>query len=155
MEKLTLFFLGVCAMTIGLVTIQAIDPRGILAGLLFGGCGSLALFITGPFWLVKKFIANVQAEVPAVVDPAMVKSLAEKTDAEIVDLIDNSVNKFPVVANHPWLAQHWHKLSAGDKTKWVCGRRTYLNTTLSAASVPIHFVPALQQADKEFYRKAS
>lgn len=155
MGKLTLFLLGICAMTAVLAGMQILDPRGAFAGLLLGGCGGLALFITGPFWLVKKFMASAHAEVVAEVDPVVAKALSEKTDAEIVDFIDAAINRLLVVASHPWLAQHWHKLGAGEKTKWVHERREFLNTSLGAVKAPIHFVTALQQADKEFCRKES
>jgi hypothetical protein len=154
MGKLTLSLLGVCVLIFGLVVIQVVDPRGTLVGLLFGGCAGIALFITGPIWLVKKVMSG---HMDSSKEPNLQRAqvLASKSDAEIVELLDETFNRVALIANHPWLAQHWHKLGSDEKVSWVSGRRAALNLSLSQATMPMHFVTALQKVESAYNTKVS
>jgi len=155
MGKLTLLLLATPVLTLLLVVMKFLDPRGGIAGLLFGGSLGLALFITGPVWLARRVSANMQNHATAAASSAPSKEIEILTAGEIVDLVDGAVNKVVQVANHPWLAQHWHKLNAVEKMKWVDDRREYLNVELRSARMPMEFVTALQKSDKDFALKAA
>jgi hypothetical protein len=150
MGKLTLGLIGIAGFTMLFVIVGAMDPQGALAGLLFGGSGFLA-FITGPIWLYQHMSRQAVAQISTVAP----KDIKLMTDAEIADFVDEAINKHISVAAHPWLAAHWHQMSAVEKVKWVGQRRLQLNVVLKSATHPMEFVNALQAADKSFAMAAA
>lgn len=155
MGKITLILLGTCIFSIFLGLLRIIEPGGTFTGLLIGCSGGAALFITGPMWLAKKAYANMTADANAQVSSSPSVEVTAMTDIQVIEYLDTAFNKVVGVANHPWLAQHWHKLDAAEKVKWVNERREHLNVELSSARAPMQFVNALQQADRKYTVKAS
>ena len=155
MGKITLFLLGTCVVTIFLGLLRILEPGGTVVGLLVGGCGGLAFFVTGPMWLAKKMYAGIAKQSAEQYSSQPTKELNLLTDSEVVNLVDDAVNKLPQIANHPWLAQHWHKMSAADKCKWIADRRNKINVELKQARMPMEFVSALQRAETAQTQKVS